>query len=169
MWQFNPKIWQPWSAIEKKPFILLLFDNIYMLVLFLTLNHYLLFLVQMLPRPVQHETALACQHISTKITRIAENVWEMLRLHMVSGHSSWSVRKSFTQSAVVLVLLKIFPHKLWQLRRVLKCLAWEMFYVKLAFNKKHEFIFFIYFLCFLDLCMEKLHFVENTESHCSHW
>ena len=78
----------------------------------------------MLPRPVQHETALACQHISTKITRIAENVWEMLRLHMVSGHSSWSVRKSFTQSAVVLVLLKIFPHKLWQFRRVLKCLAW---------------------------------------------
>ena len=83
----------------------------------------LLFIVQMLPRPVKHEIAFACQHFSTNITRIAECVWEMLGLHMVSDMSGGFVGKSFTQSAVVLICHIIFLYELLKLRWVLKCLA----------------------------------------------
>ena len=83
----------------------------------------LLFIVQVLPRPVQHEITFACQHFSTQITGIAECVWEMLGLHVFSDMSSGFVGKSFTQSTVVLVCLIIFLYKLLKLRRVLKCLA----------------------------------------------
>ena len=77
----------------------------------------------MLPRPVKHEIAFACQHFSTQITGIGECVWEMLGLHMVSDMSGGFVGKSFTQSAVVLICHIIFLYELLKLRWVLKCLA----------------------------------------------
>ena len=47
-----------------------------------------LLLVQMLPRSVEPQVALGCQNFATKITRIAESVWKVLRLHMIACHRS---------------------------------------------------------------------------------
>ena len=101
----------------------IIIDQLYNIMLTIFVALLLLFIVQMLPRPVEHKIAFACQHLSTKITGIAECVWEMLGLHMVSDISGGFVGKSFTQSTVVLVCLIIFLHKLLKLRWVLECLA----------------------------------------------
>ena len=77
----------------------------------------------MLPGPVEHEVALACQNFATQVTGIAESVWEMLRLHVVSDVSCGFVGKSLTQCAIVLVGLIICLYALVELCWVLQCVA----------------------------------------------
>ena len=72
---------------------------------------------------VKVELAFCIKTLLTLITRIAECIWKVLGLNMVSCQRFYFMRKLFTKRAMELLIQRVSPYKLKQLTGVLKGLS----------------------------------------------